>query len=701
MAYTRQSQPFPEDSVGLMPIHQPHHSLAPQHSLHSSTGYTTPSPSYSNLPTPQSSHPPPSPHVRLPPPPASSWTWLLVCLPAVGHFALSLLTAFGLKYYIQGRIYAIHSRHVEFGEVNGVQGVLHQYVLLQTDITTILSVLLAIIRSLGGVWFAGLCWRAAFLILEKDGLRLKDFNRLISKDLLHIFFIPAQRRRRSGIVVFYAIFAILLALPAQYAAPVVSGAITWVPAFIMASGHVPLTGISTLAYGPGQNGWGWYADFAGNRDMCRTKSAAYAGMAWSASDAINATSLLTKRVVTNAKPLAVNSTVQNITLPLFTVHSITWLTGDQLNEITSPSPDSAIDSNAGLSNVSQSDSPLQTVAPTLAIVSASRYTLNQQATIPSPSKIIAQTGLLALFAMRQNGTGTCGTVSDTFGALPMSDIGFRTTVWGTSSGSATNCYIFANVTYSAGVATCNDCLLGTAGGVFERNVTELAPSLLTHSPSDGDAFLSELQADPMTLQAFYMMPEVISTMATMNVSLPPTWNNIDQYASEMLSRSFAASWNVVTDVVASSYETTFSEIAAPPSDQTGTGLSTGLSTPLSIAVSALRASISMTRLMVWLGLQALLLFSVIFFVMIQVTAARPLSRYPELELLMLDTSALRRKAGWESDPSWGDGKASSPITPSTPGATPKRAKTEDLEEDHDLIILKRADGYSTIHFQHS
>ncbi|KAF8315895.1 hypothetical protein DL93DRAFT_2155044 [Clavulina sp. PMI_390] len=699
MAFSQES--FPMDGTGFVVTNNSSSHLVPKNSSQSSLAHETLTPSYAHPQVSQASYPPPppTPQVRsLPPPtPATYGTWFWVCLPPIGHFSLSLLTALGMKYYIQGRLFAIHSRHVKFGEVNGLQGILHQYVLLQTDVTTILSVFLAIIRSLGGIWFAGLCWRAAFLILEKDGLRLKDFNRLISRDLLHIFFIPLQRRGRSGIVVFYAIFAILLALPAQYAGPVLSGAITWVPASIMASGHVPLSGISTLENGPGQYGWTRYAEFAANRAMCQTKSAAYAGLAWSASDAINTTSLLTKRIITNAKPLAANSTVKNITLPLFAVHSITWLTADQLNETHSPSPDDAINSNAGLTNVSQSDSPLQTVAPTLAIVPATPYTLYQQDTIPTPSKIVAQTGLLALFAMRQNGTGACGTISDSFGALPMSDIGFRASEWFIGSESTTNCYIFANVTYSAGVATCNDCVLGTEGGIFERNITELAPSLLTHSPSDGDAFLSELQADPMTLQAFHMMPEVIATMATMNVSLPPTWNNIDQYAREMLARSYAASWTVVTDVVASSYVTSFSEIAISPSDEAGTGVST----PVSIAVSALRASISMTRLMVWLGLQLLLLISAIFFIMIQATAARPLSRSPELDLLMLDTSELRRKAGWESDPSWGDhpaggGKAGVALTPD--GLQPTRVKPEVLEENNTLIVLKRADGYTVIHY---
>ncbi|KAF8315896.1 hypothetical protein DL93DRAFT_2227171, partial [Clavulina sp. PMI_390] len=646
------SQEFsPTDRTGLIAFDDSSSYFSPQHSPQSSVTHETLSLSYAH---PQTDHlpPTPTPHVRppLPSAPATFWTWFWVCLPAIGHFALSALTAVGMKYYVQGHVFAIHSRHVEFGEVNGLKDIFHQYIPLQTDITTALSILLAIIRSLGGMWFAGLCWRAAFLILEKDGLRLcwrmvwnipetitnvdylKDFNRLISKDLLHIFFIPAQRRNRSGIVVFYAVFAILLALPTQYAAPVVSGAITWVPASIMANGNAPLTGISTLANGPGQNGWSWYAYFPGNRAMCQTKSAAYAGMAWSASDAVNATSLLTKRIVTNAKPLAVNSTVQNITLPLFIVHSITWLTPSQLNETTSPSPSDAIDITCGLANISQSSNPLQTVAPTLAIVPASPYTLIQQHTIPDPSKILMQTGLLALFAMRQNSTGPCGNSSDSFGALPISDIGFRAFEWGIGSNYTINCYIFANVTYSAGVAQCKDCVLGTQGGVFERNITELAPSLLTHSPSNGDAFLAELQTDPMTVQAISMMPEVIATMATMNVSLPPTWNNIDQYTREMLSRSFAASWNVITDVVASSYATSYSEIAIPPSGDLGTGLST----PVNVAVSALRASISMTRLMVWLALQLLLLVSAIFFIMIQVTAARPLSRNPELELLMLD-----------------------------------------------------------------
>ena len=97
-----------------------------------------------------------------------------------------------------------------------------------------------------------------------------------------------------------------------------------------------------------------------------------------------------------------------------------------------------------------------------------------------------------------------------------------------------------------------------------------------------------IQEDAIT--ALSIMSEVIMTMADMNISIPRTYNNTELYTREMLSRSYAASWAVVTDVVSSSFASPWGELP----DKTGT-----LQTAAYIAVPSLVAVVAPWRMVLW------------------------------------------------------------------------------------------------------
>lgn len=64
------------------------------------------------------------------------------------------------------------------------------------------------------------------------------------------------------------------------------------------------------------------------------------------------------------------------------------------------------------------------------------------------------------------------------------------------------CFAFAQVTYEAGVAVCRDCRISSAWTV--QNDTAL-----------------ELEADALTTEALWLMPEIISFLVLTNSSIPP------------------------------------------------------------------------------------------------------------------------------------------------------------------------------------
>ena len=546
--------------------------------------------------------------------------WALSLLPLVVHFALSACTAGFVWFYVANRSFGVSERRASFVESDGSKGTLKHPIILQTDITTLLSVILALTRTCGGAWCVAMCSRSAFLLLEKDGLRLKDLAWMLDWGLPASF--ASHRKGDHSHIVFTTALLLLASLPAQYAAPILTGSIAWSPSHTLVLGNVPVSNIPTSANGLEVYSWWWY-QFPGNRDICRIRSAGSASTAWS-NDATSNLGLM-KRIVAPAKQLSPNSTLNNITLPYFAVHSLTWL--NDLTQITQINLTWAIDPDGGLMNTTSVYNPLQQVAPTLAIIPDEPYhdapwnKTTQQYVFPQPTKFERKAGVLALFANREdNSTGCTTHVSDAFGDLP-SGVTFLPWVWPQLNATAINCYIFANITYSAGAAVCTNCLI-TPGGVAVSGISALT-----------------LQEDAMTTVAMTIMPEVIMTMADMNISTPRTWNNIDMYTREMLTRSYAVSWAVVTDVVGSSFTSPWGELPR----RTGS-----LRTAVSIAVPSTLALVAAWRVMLWFGLQALLTLSGILFLRLQMTSSKGLVTQPTLEWFLLDTHEVRMHMDFRS-----------------------------------------------------
>ena len=539
--------------------------------------------------------------------------WALALLPLVAHFALSTCTAWFVRFYVANRSFGVSDRRASFVESDGSKGTLKHPIILQTDITTLLSVVLALTRTCGGAWCVAMCSRSAFLLLEKDGLRLKDLTWMLDWGLPSSF--TSHRRGSHSHIVFITALVLLASLPAQYAAPILTGSIAWSPSHRLVLGDVPVSNISTSANGPEVYSWWWY-QFPGNRDICRIRAAGLAATAWS-TDATSSLGLM-KRIVTPAKQLTPNSTLNNITLPYFTVHSLTWL--NDLTQITQHNLTRAIEFNGGLMNSSSPHNPLQQVTPTLAIIPDEPYQqadwnkTTHQFVFPQPTKFEKKATVLALFANRENNSTGCTTrVSDAFGDLP-SNVTFLPSMWREVNATAVNCYIFANITYSAGAALCTNCLI-TPGGVVVSGI-----SVLT------------LGEDPLTAVALSIMPEVITTMAVMNISIPSTWNNIEVYTREMLSRSYSVSWAVVTDVVGSSFASPWGEIPY----RTGS-----LQTPAYTAIPSTTALVATWRVVLWFGLQALLTLSGVVFLRLQIMSGKGLVVQPTLEWFLLDTHEVR------------------------------------------------------------
>jgi len=564
--------------------------------------------------------------------PTNVWTWALCALPFLAHALLSFGLCAFIVFYVKDAPFNLVQRRPPYDELDGTTHNLAHYRPLQTDITTLISVVLAILRTAIGVWYSATCWRCAIILLEKGGICFADFKWILSTKLP---IMPISRRPRAnhGTILLVAVI-LLIAIPAQYAAPFITGSITWTPGDHIVSGSVPLSRINDATTaslgGIGNNyipyrhdspaiwSWYYYCTSIDYRALARMKATALGLMAWS-TDARSYG--LAKRSLVEWPHLSINITVANITIPYFSVDSLQWLPNITAN--LTQEQIGAVLPNSGLTNVTSPTNPLQMNAvATLAIIADSPYDpppvkLNPiNATgglgqiyvpsvgLPSPTKYVSRSAIVAVYVSHLPSQTACnGSVGDglhPFGNVPK---GIDYEAYYDKDIDWTNCYAFAQLTYTAGVATCYNC-------------HSAAGNIVTNSSL-------QVEAEPLVDQALAMMPETIASMTVANLSLPPLWDNINQYTAEMLRRSYSASWTALSIYIAQS--------------------GPYLSTPVNITVPSTIARVSLWRVYAWLGLQMLATTSGLLFIGLQSTTNKPLVEDPPTEIFLLDAREVRER----------------------------------------------------------
>ena len=514
--------------------------------------------------------------------------WVFAIAPLFLHLLLVVAISTFMLFYVNGGEFNLTSRRPFITQTDGSITQLNYSAPLQSDITTTLSLLLVLLRTAATAWCGATAWRCAFLLMEKTGISLQEINRMIKFGMPAIF--KPHRLEDGGdrIVVLVAI-VLLASLPSQFSSPILTGSITWSPSSHGVQGNWPVAGISASADG---RPWGWWETFSSQRSELVVKAAGIASSSWGGT---NETAAM-KRVLPTTRYLPINSTLNNVTVPYFTVRALEWI-ADPMHTL-SPEQIHSVEQTNPLLSISSSSNPLQIVAPTVALIPDKPWAPMRNGSSfysPAPS-VISETRLLVALYSRQDISIPCGRNTSTFfGELPL-DVGFYEENF---SAFETNCYVYARVTYDAGVAVCSPCRISAHTVV--QNITPLS-----------------LGPDTMTAEALAMMPELTAMMALMNVSVPQSFNNINQYTVEVLSRSYGAAWTALTNLM---------------------GLeSTVLETNATVSVPVSQARILHWRLYVWWILNISVTFSGLLFIAVQVYCKKPLVVDTLMAALLLDTS---------------------------------------------------------------
>ncbi|CAE6526224.1 unnamed protein product [Rhizoctonia solani] len=479
-------------------------------------------------------------------------SWFFTVWPLALHCLLSLGAAGLVLLYVQDCHFNVTERTPAVDVVEGKQRA--PFNLLQSDVVTILSSIIVVLRCELMAWGTPLIWRVAVFLMERRGLSRRNLRTLLDYGVL----VPgAYSSDFSSIIIGLLLLAVIAA---NFASPILTGSISWVPSNQLARGlSTSPVRFEDIEDGIRTKQKSYYFDpnFAYVRQDFVFKSIGGVGLAWGRDSEPG----VLKRVSSTIEALAINSTVENVTLPYFQVHSIQWIQNhDDIPAFRDNRTDAVLEPYSNSSPISGTPLPFgyALLVPN---------TTTNWSSDPMESTIIRDTRLLAMYYRYDSDTDlksqalTPSMPPNTYARHIQSYF-----------------YAYAWVTFSAGVGRCKEhsCIVSSPSTIRNNTPVDMEPHQLT-------------------FQALALAPVVGLHLVGLNTSLPLSWNNIDSYVEAVLVRSYSGAWDALnsrmwTQSAYSAYHPSF---------------------------PGLLALVDQRRVYAWLGLQLLVTFLGVIFLIIQ------------------------------------------------------------------------------------
>ena len=512
--------------------------------------------------------------------------------PLITHFILTFVIAVVVITLIDHHSFSITSRWPDVIQADASVTRLG-FTLLQSDITTALSSSLTMTRFVAVLWTASTVWRCIFILLEKEGIDLRDIAWMLHWGL------PARLKGTT----FLQIAVILLAsFPIQFSSPILMGSITWKPSEFSVVGDKLVTGISVSTYGYEWDQYSRYTPQIG--DTVIQLGTGIADIAWGKDGDDTASSI--KRVLPTTRPLPTGAILNNVTVPYFVVDAFEWIENPDIAISQIWSTD---DAGNHFNPFMNAEGPYVGFFPVNGTWGPSP---SSDAGLPQPT-IMSETRILVTLVDRVfNTTNTTGCTNRTtryYGEIA-SDISLVPAFYEdppSSSSGVTNCYTYARVTYRAGVRSCNKCSLS-------------AQTVLQFG--DGST-ASELQPDVMTSDALALAPMLAQSMIMGNISVPSPINNINDFVPEVLSRSYQAAWTALTDKFQSPLTSTATSVVIPVQQLS-------------------QAHVVRWRVYIWMVLNFMLMLSGVCFFYVQSSCQKRMVIDAQIATLLLDSGEVLR-----------------------------------------------------------
>ncbi|KAG8815217.1 hypothetical protein FRC17_000829 [Serendipita sp. 399] len=239
----------------------------------------------------------------------------LIAAPILGYISIAIATSTLL-------IFVLHHRHFRTSNTDDVFRLENNRILFlplsglrQSDVTTLVSLASTLTRFLGSICCGITCWRAAYILLEREGLTLADLDGLVSFPFLRPWPWSAYRILIS--------FIALLFLSSELYSPILNGSVSWKTAMSPASSRGALTILRDT------KGLRYVSPTTTDaKERLVYQAVAYMSMASgsrgsSQNESPNSELWAIER---GTSDLPVNSTLANITIPFFAIDSFEWVT---------------------------------------------------------------------------------------------------------------------------------------------------------------------------------------------------------------------------------------------------------------------------------------------------------------------------------------------------------------------------------------
>lgn len=459
------------------------------------------------------------------------------------------------------------------------------YVVLQSDIITIIGYFATITRTVSAWRLGGILWRSSFLFMDRGGISLEGVGRILEdghfKPLL-----PKHLAVKRHFFIFQSLLFARFCL--DYASPILSGSVSWTPSLGFVPSDRPFQDIPRNAPGLSLQD---YRQNPGTMSEVIATSAAMGDVTWGTTG--NNSTMMT-RVLQGGDLLPIGSTFQTLTVPFFVVELFQW--------IKDPNSTLTLQQQTLLFNYA-GYSPYITRNGWLGLIPDTAWGPLTNTNMTDPA-IVAETRILSI---RLNVTSPgglnnkCDNVDDT---IP-SDVGR----YHYSTSTSEECFVFAQVTYRAGVARCDNCT-SVSPAVIQRSASQLTPI-----------------PDSLTAEALAIAPYVGTNLMATGWADPPIARTQD-HAIEFLSRTYQSAWNALTS--------TFGERS--------------VATDVHLSVSMTQASVTKWRVWIWVVFHLVAIAVDLVFVAEHRLARHPWVDNPDLAALFLNTEELRGL--WGSNDPW-------------------------------------------------
>ncbi|KAB5590715.1 hypothetical protein CTheo_5837 [Ceratobasidium theobromae] len=423
--------------------------------------------------------------------------WLKTLQPLVIHFLVTILIATFVLFYINGNSFLLDesTRRPLATLADGTQVPTSQYILLQSDITTIVSAMIVVLNWAALGWATALYWRSSFLLMEKTGLQRRDLKWITGSGVIH----PAGYFR-YGFMSFIGILLLLTLVP-QYSSPLLTGSISWAPSSMLAKiSHDIPTNLSVTGFEPNITGFDrveWW------QNALLIQAAGFSSMAWSQEIEKG----VFKRVLPGASQLSIGTIISNVTIPVFWVSEIDWFTDK--NEVYDLIEGSMVDIPQYLL--------LMQGLSTFALYAESNNTTDD------PSSLVLtrmRTVVMNASTTKKRGGTSCSGANNAIASrFPPNASLLWDSGW---------CFAAARITYHMAAGECYNCPISSFSTVQNNSAITLQP-------------------DQIKFAAAPAMQNITNNLNMFNTSLPSLLNNPNDYITEVLSRAYSGAWTTVAE----------------------------------------------------------------------------------------------------------------------------------------------------------